>query len=200
MTDERVPLKDEDLLRRLRRMRVLVIHPDDEERAVILAHIKRVGCQVEGVWPAPEALPTYVDVVLFLVDPSRDGKTPAWMTTCDAAARIAIITFETPEILTQLQRLNVHGVLSKPIRIFGILAALTTAISLASHEARLKQRIKALDETLKSRRKIEKAVEILTTSRNISEDEAYRRLRDKAMNSKTTIAAVAEAIIASSDV
>lgn len=197
MSNERIPLKDEDLLRRLR---VVVIHPDDEERAMFLAHIKRVGCQAEGAWPAPEALPSCIDVVPFLVNPSRDSRTPAWMTTCDAVARIGIIAFETPEILTELQRLNVHGVLSKPIRIFGILAALTTAVSLASHEARLKQRIKSLDETLKSRRKIEKAVEILTTSRNISEDEAYRRLRDKAMSSKTTIVAVAEAIIASSDI
>ncbi|MDX8464696.1 ANTAR domain-containing protein [Mesorhizobium sp. VK23B] len=196
---ERIPLKDEDLLRRLRRMRVLVIHPDDQERAMLLAHIKRVGCQVEATWPAPAMLPAYVDVVLFLLDPSRDSMSPGWMTTCDAAARIAIIAFETPEILSALQRLNVHGVLSKPLRLFGVLAALTTAVSLASHEARLKQRIKSLDETLKSRRKIEKAVEILTASRNITEEEAYRRLREKAMNSKVTIASVAEAIIASSD-
>lgn len=195
-----MPLRDEDLLRRLRRMRVLVIHPDDEERAMFLAHIKRVGCQVESAWPAPETLPSDIDVVLFLVNPSRDSKTPAWMTTCDAVARIAIIAFETPEILSELHRLNVHGVLSKPIRVFGVLAGLTTAINLASHEARLKQRIRSLDETLKARRKIEKAVEILTETRNISEEEAYRRLREKAMSAKVTIASVADAIIASSGI
>jgi two-component system, response regulator PdtaR len=54
---DRISVRDEDLLRRLRRMRVLVIHPDDEERALFLAHIKRIGCQVEGVWPAPGTLP-----------------------------------------------------------------------------------------------------------------------------------------------
>jgi AmiR/NasT family two-component response regulator len=64
----------------------------------------------------------------------------------------------------------------------------------------LKQRIKSLDDTLKARRRIEKAVEILSTSRNISEEEAYRRLREKAMSSKVTIASVADAIIASSDI
>ena len=50
------------------------------------------------------------------------------MATSETIARIAIISFETPEILAELQRMNVHGVLSKPIRIFGLLAALTTAI------------------------------------------------------------------------
>jgi AmiR/NasT family two-component response regulator len=198
--NDRIPVKDEDLLKRLRRMRVLVIHPDDSERSMFLAHIKRVGCQVEAIWPAPEALPTYIDVVLFLLNPDRNNLTPAWAATCDTAARIAIIAFETPEILTELQRMNVHGVLSKPVRIFGILAALTTAVSLASHEARLKQRIKSLDETLKSRRKIERAVAILAASRNISEDDAYRRLRDKAMSSKVTIVSIADAIIASDNI
>ena len=92
--------------------------------------------------------------------------------------------------------MNVHGVISKPIRIFGILAALTTAIGLANHENRLKQRIKSLDETLKARRKIEKAVAVLSQTRNISEEEAYKRLRDKAMQTNVSIATIADAIIA----
>ncbi|MCV0425077.1 MAG: ANTAR domain-containing protein, partial [Roseibium sp.] len=114
-------------------------------------------------------------------------------------ARIAIISFETPEILEELGRLNVHGILTKPIRLFGVLAALTTAISVARHETRLKKRVKSLDETLKARRKIEQAVEILAKSRSISEEEAYRRIREKSMNSKESIASIAEAIISASD-
>jgi len=82
----------------------------------------------------------------------------------------------------------------------GILAALTTALGLANHENRLKQRIRTLDETLKSRRAIKKAVAILCDSRDITEDEAYRRLRDKAQSSNATIASVAAAVIASSGI
>lgn len=200
MTTERIPLKDEDLLRRLRRLRVLVVHPDDAERTMFLTHLKRVGCQVESIWPAPEALPAHTDVVLFLVNPIRDFVMPEWRDARDSVARIAIIAFETPEILSRLQSLNAHGVISKPIRLFGVLAAITTAVNLAGHEARLKQRIRSLDETLKSRRRIEKAVDTLTASRQISEDEAYRRLREKAMNSKVTVASIADAIIASSGI
>ena len=95
-------------------------------------------------------------------------------------------------------RLNAHGVISKPIRVFGILAALTTALGLTNHENRVKQRIRTLDETLKSRRVIEKAVAILCETCDITEEEAYRRLRDKAQSSNTTIAAVAAAVVASS--
>ena len=195
-----MPVRDQDLLRRLRRMRVLLIHPDDEERSMLLAHLKRIGCQVESMWPAPENLPDHVDVVLFLLTKLSGNKSLSWLAGNDSIARIAIIAFETPEILTELERLNVHGVLSKPIRVFGVLAALTTAIGLARHESRLRRRIQSLDETLKSRRKIEQAVAILSRTNDISEEEAYKRLRDKSQNSKTSIATIADAIIASSDI
>jgi AmiR/NasT family two-component response regulator len=199
MTDE-LPLRNDTLLRRLRRMRVLVIHPDDSDREMFLAHLRRIGCQVESVWPAPSSLSDKVDVVLFLVNRIHDKGALSWMSTDDDIARIGIISFETPEILEELNRLHVHGVLSKPIRLLGVLAALSTAIRLALHEKRLKKRVFSLDETLKARRKIEKAVQILAESRSISEAEAYKRIREKSMKSKESIATIAEAIISTSDI
>jgi AmiR/NasT family two-component response regulator len=199
MTDS-LHVDDGNLLRQLRRVRMLVIHPDDSEREILLAHLKRVGCTVECRWPPPDALPDTIDVVLFLLNRNQGDRSLSWMSGAQAIARIAIIAFETPEILGELQRVNAHGVISKPIRVFGILAALTTALGLANHENRLKQRIRTLDETLKSRRVIERAVALLCQSRDITEDEAYRRLRDKAQSSNATIASVAAAVVASSGI
>lgn len=199
MTDAPPPRHD-NLLRRLRRMRVLVIHPDDSEREMFLAHLRRIGCQVESVWPAPSSLPDKIDIVLFLVNRIHDKGALAWMASAEDIARIGIISFETPEILEELERLHVHGVLSKPIRHFGVLAALSTAIGLARHEVRLKKRVSSLDETLKARRKIEKAVAILSKVKEITEEEAYKRLRDKAQTSQASISTIAEAIIASADI
>lgn len=188
--------RNDSLLRRLRRMRVLVIHPDDGEREMFLAHLRRIGCQVESVWPAPASLPEQVNVVLFVVNRIHDKGALAWMATADDIARVGIISFETPEILQELERLHVHGVLSKPIRLFGVLAALTTAVSLARHEMRLKKRVASLDETLKARRTIEQAVQILAETRSITEAEAYKRLRERSMESKQSIASIATAVIA----
>lgn len=199
MTDE-LPLRNDTLLRRVRRMRVLVIHPDDPERDMFLAHLRRIGCQVESMWPAPSSLPREADVVLFLVNRIHDKGAISWMSSAEDVARIGIISFETPEILEELERLHVHGVLSKPIRLFGVLAALTTAISLARHETRLNKRVASLDETLKARRKIEKAVQILAESRSISEFEAYKRIRERSMQAKESIASIAEAIISANEV
>lgn len=194
MTDE-ASFRSDTLLRRLRRMRVLVLHPDDGEREMFLAHLRRIGCQVESLWPAPSSLPDKADVVVFLVNGIYDKGAVSWMASAENIARIGIIAFETPEILEELERLHVHGVLSKPIRLFGVLAALTTAIGLARREARLNKRVAALDETLKARRRIEKAVQILAGSRSISEAEAYKRIRDRSMQSKESIVSIAEAII-----
>ncbi len=181
-------------------MRILVIHPDDEDRIAFVAHLKRIGCQVEMMWPSPAALPEHADVVFFLLGPERDSNLISWMSTAEDTARIAIITFETPEILGELARLNVHGVISKPIRPFGVLAALTTAIGLSRHETTLKTRIKSLDDSLRSRRKVEQAVAILSETRKIDEQEAYKRLREKSQNSQTSIGEIADAIIAAHDV
>jgi len=187
-------------LRYLRSMRLLIIHPPDEDRALLLAHLKRIGCQSETVWPAPEVLPPNVDITLFLVGAPDNDNSFSWMAGEEQIARIAIISYETPEILAELGRLHVHGVLSKPIRIFGVLAALSIAVSISRVEARLKQRIHSLDANLKARRTIERAVEILSASRNISEKEAYERLRSKAMKDNSTIAELAEAIISSDNI
>lgn len=64
----------------------------------------------------------------------------------------------------------------------------------------MQQRIKSLDDTLKARRQIEKAVSILSETKGIDEAAAYKRLRDKSMETKKPIAELADAIIASSDI
>ena len=193
-------LSDQSLLKRLRRKRILVIHPDDEDRRTLLAQLKRIGCQTEKLSRAPDVLPPDTDVVLFLLSRNETGDAVKWMAAADAITRIAIISYETPEILAALERLHVHAVLSKPIRIFGMLAALTTAISLAQHEGRLQQRVRSLDDTLKARRRIEKAVTILSERHQITEEQTYKRLRDKAMKVSAPIAEIADAVIASDDV
>lgn len=181
-------------------MRILVIHPDDEDRDVFVAHLKRIGCQVDLMWPSPETLPDATDVVFFILGQEGDPNITSWLSSANTVARIAIILFETPEILGELERLSVHGVISKPIRPFGILAALTTAIGLARHEVTLKNRIKSLDENLRSRRKVEQAVAILSESRGINADEAYQRLRAKSQNSQSSIGDIADAIIAAHNI
>jgi AmiR/NasT family two-component response regulator len=183
-------------IRRLRRARMLILHPEDQDRKVLFDQLRRIGCQTECLWPPPNKLPEDYDVVFFLLSGLEDGHSVTWLAEGSAAAHIAIIAYETPDILEEISRRHVHGVLSKPLRIFGVLAAITTALGMAQREGRLKQRIRTLDDTLRARRQVEQAVRILSRERGITEEEAYVRIREKSMKSQKPIAEIAEAIIA----
>lgn len=185
-------------IRRLRRARILILHPEDQDRKVLFDQLRRIGCQTECLWPPPNKMSEDYDIVFFLLSGLDDGHSVAWLAEGSAAAHIAIIAYETPDILEEISRRHVHGVLSKPLRIFGVLAAITTALGMAQREGRLKQRIRTLDDTLRARRQVEQAVRILSRERGISEEEAYVRIREKSMKSQTPISEIAEAIIAAS--
>lgn len=192
----RARLPEESIPRRLRQTTVLLIHPDDEDGRALLLQLKRIGCLCSREWPAPSTIDPAVDAALFQLDTDDLGGNAQWMSGEGRFARIAIIGYETPAVLTALGKANVHGVISRPVRIFGVLAALTTALNTARHEQRLLQRITALDNTLRARRRIEKAVQILARNRSIEEGEAYRRIRDRSMSENQSITELAEAIIA----
>ncbi|MFB9355697.1 ANTAR domain-containing response regulator [Sneathiella chinensis] len=179
----------------MRESQALVIHPDDEDGVALTRHLNRVGCSARRMWPAPDTLPEGVKVVLFLLSPEVGEQNYDWMSAETDVARIAIISYETPEILSRLAKLSTHSVLTKPIRLFGILAAVTNAVQMSKHVGRLNRRIRLLDETLKGRRKIENAVQALMKERGVNEEEAYRLLRDKAMKNRISVVALAEAYL-----
>ena len=200
---EPAPFASNGFLRRLRRARILVLHPDDEDRKALVGQLRRIGCQTEVAWPPPVRLDERFDVIFFLLTRTREDSAVSWMSESDEAARIAIIAYETPDVLEEIEIRNVHGVLSKPMRIFGVLAAITAALASARRETRLGRRVKSLDDTLRARRRIEQAVLILSREKCISEEDAYARIREKSMKSmksKRTLVEIADAIIAASDI
>ncbi len=87
---EQVNLRDYQLLRRLRKIRVLIIHPDDLDRKVLLDHFKRIGCQTDAVWPAPEKLEQGIDAVLFLLDTLEAKISLNWMSTDQDLAKFTL--------------------------------------------------------------------------------------------------------------
>ena len=56
------------IIQDLRRARVLVVHPRDEDGNTLIAHLKRLGCEVRATWPLPPALPPDVDTVFLHVE------------------------------------------------------------------------------------------------------------------------------------
>jgi len=183
------------ILEDLRRARVLVIHPQDEDGGLLINHLKRLGCEVRASWPLPAVLPSDVDTLFVLVDDlpmvdqlsiALDDRNPAI---------IAIVTYESPTSLKAIIDLNAHGVISKPLRPLGILTQFALARYRHGYETRLSGKVQKLEETLKSRRQVEKAIKILVELNKIDDESAYRLLRDQATAKRVTMSSIAQSII-----
>jgi two-component system, response regulator PdtaR len=179
------------ILQNLRQTRVLVVHPNEPDGADLVRQIKRIGCQVETIWPPPAVLPP-CDAVFFLIGDSPDI---SWLGSGVDAALIAILASESPILLKALLDSNAHGVLIRPLRAAGILSSLVLALSLRGYEQRLIGKVSKIEENLKSRREIERATRIIMETRKLSEGDAYQFIRKQATAKRVSIATVAASVI-----
>jgi two-component system, response regulator PdtaR len=182
------------LIEELRGARVLVIHPRDAEGEALIDQLKRIGCNVRGVWPPPAAIPDDIDTVFQFVDGSEQTVFPA-SSNAHSPTLVAIVDYENPTILKQLLDSNAHGVVNKPIRSFGILSSLVLARSLHGYTRRIEGKVQKLEETLKARRDVDKAVKILVGLKRVSEFEAYELIRQQATQKRVAMADIAVSII-----
>ena len=182
------------LIEDLRGARVLVIHPRDAESEALIDQLRRIGCNVKGVWPPPLTIPHDIDTVFQLVETSEDTVFPT-SSNDHPLTLVAIVDYENPTILKRLLDSNAHGVVNKPIRSFGILSSLVLARSLRGYTRRLEGKVQKLEETLKARRDVDKAVKILVGLKKVSEFEAYELIRQQATQRRVAMADIAVSII-----
>jgi AmiR/NasT family two-component response regulator len=186
------------IMQDLRRARVLVVHPRDEDGDTLVAHLKRLGCEVRATWPLPSVLPPDVDT-LFLHVEEVQTEHALQIIEQQQPAIIAIVTYESPTILQAIIDLNAHGVVSKPLRPLGILTQFALARYRQSYEKRLAGKVQKLEDTLKGRRLVDRAVAALRTMNGLDEEAAYKLLRDQATAKRVPMATVAESIIAAQE-
>ena len=187
------------LMEDLRGARVLVVHPRDAEGDALIDQLKRIGCNVRGLWPPPAEIPRDVDTVFHLVEAAETPDFTA-SATDDGPTFVAIIDYENPTVLKRLLDSNAHGVVNKPIRPFGILSSLVLARSAHGYARRLQGKVQKLEETLKARRDVDKAVKILVTLKKIGETEAYELIRQHATQKRLSMAQIAATIIGAQEV
>lgn len=176
----------------LAELRVAVVHRRDRTGETIVRHLQRLGCRVQQFWPAPAELPRPLDAVFF----EFSGETGAlpWVAG-DAPAPIVAVTEGEGAGLRGLSSCGAHAVLVGPAEATAVLTNLMLARNNFRYEKRLLAKIAKLEDTLRSLRKVEQAKAILMKEKNIEEGEAYRYLREQAMNRRVSIVTVASAIV-----
>lgn len=184
-----------DLLRKLRKARVMVFHPKDGDGELLVQQLERIGCQVVSIWPPLDQLPDTVDLLICAVRPDFAATQCSWMSEDPALPIIAMISYENPTILDAVLRIGARSVLVSPLRSAGVLAALAMAKHAHEQVRDARQRTQRLEQKLRSVNQIAQAKAVLVRTRGTSDEEAYRIIREQAMSKRTTIEEIARAII-----
>ena len=187
------------LFEELRGTQVVVIHPDGPECAVLVNQLNRLGCVVRLVWPCPASPPKGFDVIFVLI-PGEIGLTHIWSVVDCEAVIIALVDYENPTVLKGITDINAQAVINKPFRPTGILSTLILARANKGYQDRLIIKVKKLEETLRSRREIERAVKLLAERQGLSDIQAYEHIRRQATQKRISIAELCAVINSASSI
>lgn len=183
------------LLHDLRTLRVAVYHPQDRDSEGLLLQLARIGCHVQAFWPPASAPPEGIDLVFLAVHPNI--ALPAWASARDTRRPIiiAVVTYENPTVIEAVLKLGVESVVTSPVKAFGLLATIVVARQINhQHNLLVKQNQRAEGKLLGMRLVLE-AKMILMDAKRISEEDAYRLMREQAMVKRVTVEQIARTIV-----
>lgn len=185
------------LLRELPELKVVVVHPPDEEGDALASHLRRVGCMVSVVWPVPLRLVSNADVLFLLIEGEARHAIEALLKSLPKPEPtvVAILNYEDPTTLQLVLESGAFAIVQKPIKPFGLLANLVTARSLWMERQGLLKENRKLRRKITSDQAMSRAKTILMASKGISEVEAYQTIRAQAMSKRLSMEQVANAII-----
>ena len=186
-----------EILKDLRKLKVLVIHPNDEQGSDICQHIERIGCTVRMVWPCPKHIKSNTDVVFIqTLQDHPFTEMPAWLKDeKHIPTVIAIVDYENPTVLQTVYEIGAHALVNTPVRPFGLLANLVIARAHWRKELVLGSRVHKLETKIRKIHSVEHAIAILERANNISREQAYEYIRSNAMKRRLTTEDVAEEIV-----
>lgn len=185
------------LLRQLPELKVVVVHPPDEEGDALVSQLRRVGCLVNAVWPMPATLTSNTDVLFLLIEGEARQVTEALLKSLSKPEPtvIAIVSYEDPTTLQLVLESSALAVVQKPIKPFGLLASLAAARGIWTERQTLLKENRKLRRKIASDQAMSRAKTILMASKGISEGDAYQAIREQAMAKRLSMEQVASSII-----
>ena len=183
-------------------LRVLVIDDHLSSKAAVAEAIEAMGGVVAG-WgsSAAEAL-TLVeqsrpDVVILAVGlPDGDGVEVARAVMDRIPSPIVLLTSRTdPEVVDRASAAGVMAFLVKPLRPEELAPALDLAVARFREFETIRKENADLRRAVESRKLIERAKGLLMERDGLSESEAFRGIQKTSMDTRKSMAEVAEAIL-----
>jgi two-component system, response regulator PdtaR len=184
-------------------MRVLVAEDETIIRLDLKDLLERAGFEVcaearDGEEAVALARSEQPDVAIMDVKmPKLDGIEAARRILDECPIPIVMLTaYGQDELVQRAAEAGVFGYLVKPFREQDVVPAIRTARARHDELTALREEAESLAEALAARKAIERAKGLLMTKENLSEQEAFERLRKASQVSGRPLRVVAEALIA----
>ncbi|HBY99051.1 MAG: response regulator [Ardenticatenaceae bacterium] len=136
---------------------------------------------------------------LILMDirmPSMSGIEASREIMARCPAPIVLLTaYSDPELIRQADEAGVQSYLVKPVESAELQPAIVLAVSRFRERAQLEQEAENLRQSLAERKLVERAKGILMRRLNLTEEEAYLRLKREARSRRVKMVTIAERII-----
>ncbi|MGZ8694637.1 MAG: ANTAR domain-containing response regulator [Gaiellaceae bacterium] len=183
--------------------RVLIAEDETIIRLDLAQMLERAGFEVcaqarDGVEAVDLAVSERPDLaVLDVKMPRLDGIEAARRIMEERAIPIVMLTaYGQEELVSRAVEAGVFGYLVKPFRETDLLPAIHTAQARHAELAAVREEAASLADALAARTAIERAKGLLMAKENLTEDEAFARLRKASQVSGRPLRVIAEAVVA----
>jgi two-component system, response regulator PdtaR len=135
-------------------------------------------------------------VIMDVKMPKVDGIAAAGSIVEEKIAPVVMLTaFSQRDLIEQARDAGAMAYLVKPFARHELVPAIELAVSRFSEKRALEDEVATLTERLETRKIVDRAKGLLMTRQNMTEPEAFRWIQRTAMDRRTTMKAVAEAIV-----
>lgn len=190
----------------MEKMRVLVVDDESLIRMDIVEMLEDVGHEVvaegENGEQAIELAREYSpDIIIMDVKmPVMDGISAAKVIGDEEIAPVLLLTaFSQNDIVDKANDAGVIAYLVKPIREEQLLPAMSVAVQRFRDLKKLNLELEKLQDSLETRKLLDRAKGILMTAHGLNEQEAYRRMQQYSMSKRISLKELAEMIIKAAD-
>ena len=185
----------------MQRDNIVVADNDEVYRKAIGDILTKQGYKVYTAADAASALRISRSIIpsLVVIDVNLRGMSAFDMGQIIENDNISTVLFITgypdKSLFDRLEKMNLYSYLTKPIIPSQFLQLIEFSIANSNRLSKLKDKIIKLENTLTSRKKIERAKEILSEKLKISESEAFKTMRKESMDTCKPMELIAEQIL-----
>nr|WP_222131871.1 response regulator [Pseudonocardia sp. C8] len=135
-------------------------------------------------------------VIMDVKMPKKDGIEAASTIVEEKIAPVVMLTaFSQRDLIERARDAGAMAYLVKPFARHELVPAIELAVSRFSEKKALEDEVATLNERFETRKVVDRAKGLLMTHQKMSEPEAFRWIQRTAMDRRTTMKAVAEAVV-----